>query len=304
MTQTLLMVLYALIGVIVGVAGIETLRDRTHPARWGTGAFWLILAAVFAFGPLIPARVVGCLVVVIGVLALTKQIQVGTVPAIDAHRAAAAAGRLGGKVFIPSVVLAVVSIGVSQFTNLGGQVSIGIGALASLAVAMLLAQAGPKTVYHDTHRIVRAVGSPGVLPQLLATLGAVFTAAGVGTLTAKLVAGAFAPGNHLVGVVLYCVAMALFTIVMGNAFAAFAVITAAVGIPFVVAQGGDPAVVAALGMTAGYCGTLLTPMAANFNTLPVALLEMKDQTGVIKHQAPVAVALLVLHIALMYVLAF
>jgi uncharacterized membrane protein len=91
---------------------------------------------------------------------------------------------------------------------------------------------------------------------------------------------------------------------MGNAFAAFAVITAGIGIPFVVAQGGSPVVVAALGMTSGYCGTLLTPMAANFNTLPVALMKMNDQLGVIKRQLPISLILLIIQIILMYLLAF
>lgn len=91
---------------------------------------------------------------------------------------------------------------------------------------------------------------------------------------------------------------------MGNAFAAFTVITTSIGIPFVIAQGGDPIVAGALAMTGGFCGTLLTPMAANFNTLPVALLEMKQEFGVIKAQAPIALALIVIHIALMYFWAF
>lgn len=84
----------------------------------------------------------------------------------------------------------------------------------------------------------------------------------------------------------------------------FTVITASIGIPFVIAQGGDPIVAGALAMTGGFCGTLLTPMAANFNTLPVALLEMKQEFGVIKAQAPIALALIVIHIALMYFWAF
>ena len=40
----------------------------------------------------------------------------------------------------------------------------------------------------------------------------------------------------------------------------FTVITS-IGIPFVIAQGGDPIVAGALAMTGGFCGTLLTPMA-------------------------------------------
>lgn len=57
-------------------------------------------------------------------------------------------------------------------------------------------------------------------------------------------------------------------------------------------------------MTGGFCGTLLTPMPANFNTLPVALLEMKEEFGVIKAQAPIAIVTIMVHIALMYVWAF
>lgn len=304
MENNLLMFFYALVGVCLAIAGIESFRDQENPARIGTSVFWFILAIIFAFGNLIPHKVTGFLVIVIGVLALFKQIKVGTIKPVDGSHAAEYAKKLGGWIFLPSIVLAVVAIGVGVFTKLGGQVGIGMGAIASLAVAMVETKSPVKLVYNDTQRMIRSVGSAGILPQLLATLGAVFTASGVGTLTAKLIAGAFPPGNRLFGVALYCIAMALFTIIMGNAFAAFAVITAAVGIPFVVLQGGNPAVVAALGMTSGYCGTLVTPMAANFNSLPVALLEMEDPMGVIKQQLPIAGILLLCHIVLMYFLAF
>jgi uncharacterized membrane protein len=77
------------------------------------------------------------------------------------------------------------------------------------------------------------------------------------------------------------------------AFAAFAVITAGIGVPFVIAQGGNPVIVAALGLTAGYCGTLMTPMAANFNIMPTAILDIEDRRyGIIKYQAPVAIVML------------
>lgn len=303
MANNLLLFMYVLIGFVMALAGIESIRDTTNPARYGTGLFWLLLAVSFAFGSLLPPMAVGIMIVIIGVLALFKQIRVGTVPVVDQVRADSGAKRLGFWVFAPSIVLAIVSIAVAQ-TSLGGQVGIGAGAIVSFLLAIWLTKASGKQVYRDTHRMVRSVGAAGILPQLLAMLGTVFTAAGVGTLTAKIIAGVIPAGNHLGGVILYCVAMALFTAIMGNAFAAFAVITAAIGIPFVVAQGANPAVVAAIGMTAGYCGTLLTPMAANFNSLPVALMEMDDPMGVIKQQAPVAVLLLIVQIGLMYFLAF
>ena len=295
----LLAILYALIGLCMAIAGIETLRDKTNKARIGTAIFWFFLAIIFAFGDLIPAVVSGAMVLVIGILALFKQIQVGKLPTVNSKTAQEDAKRLGAKVFLPSIVLALTSIIIAQFTPLGGQVGIGIGAVVSLVLAIILTKAPAKQVFKDSQRMVRSVGAPGVLPQLLAMLGVVFTTCGVGKLTADMISHVFPAGNHFLGVALYCIAMALFTYIMGNAFAAFAVITAAIGIHFVIAQGANPVVVAAIGMTSGYCGTLVTPMAANFNTLPVALLEMKDQMGVIKQQAPIAVILLIVQIGLM-----
>ena len=122
------------------------------------------------------------------------------------------------------------------------------------------------------------------------------SAAGVGALIPE--------GNHLIAVIFYCVGMALFTMIMGNGFAAFAVITVGIGYPFLIAQGANAIVVGALGLTAGYCGTLMTPMAANFNIMPAALLETKNKYRIIMTQVPVAFIMLVIHIILMYVLAF
>ena len=82
----------------------------------------------------------------------------------------------------------------------------------------------------------------------------------------------------LAAVLAFGLGMALFTIIMGNAFAAFPVMTAAIGLPILIqGYGGDPAVVGAIGMLAGFCGTLMTPMAANFNIVPARLLELNDQ---------------------------
>jgi uncharacterized membrane protein len=66
-------------------------------------------------------------------------------------------------------------------------------------------------------------------------------------------------------------------------------------------QGANPAIASALALTAGYCGTLLTPMDANFNIVPCSILEIKDKKyGIIKFQVPMAIVLLGIHIVLMY----
>jgi uncharacterized membrane protein len=154
-------------------------------------------------------------------------------------------------------------------------------------------------------RLLQAIGWAVILPQMLATLGVLFDKAGVGKAVAK-VTNAVLPHGWLLGaVIIYCVGMALFTVIMGNAFAAFPVMTAAIGWPVLIQQfHGNPAAVFAIGMLAGFCGTLCTPMAANFNIVPAVLLEMKDKYGPIKAQLPTAIPLLACNIAIMYVVAF
>lgn len=61
--------------------------------------------------------------------------------------------------------------------------------------------------------------------------------------------------------------------------------------------------IGSLALTCGYCGTLCTPMAANFNIVPVAILEMKDKNGVIKKQVLVAVVMLVVQIVMMIMMS-
>jgi uncharacterized membrane protein len=140
---------------------------------------------------------------------------------------------------------------------------------------------------------------------MLASLGAVFALAGVGNVVGELATQVVPENSLLIAVIVYCVGMALFTMVMGNAFAAFPVLTAGVGIPFLIQKfGGDPAAVAAIGMLAGFCGTLMTPLAANFNIVPAALLDLKDRNLVIRMQIPTAIAMLIINTMLMYALAF
>lgn len=160
-------------------------------------------------------------------------------------------------------------------------------------------------MFDDGRRLLEVVGPANILPQLLAALGSVFTAAGVGNVISESISTFIPSGNILAGIIAYCLGMAIFTMIMGNGFAAFAVITAGIGVPFVIAQGGNPVIVSALGLTAGFCGTLLTPMAANFNIVPTSILEIDDKKyGVIKYQLPVSIIMLIIHIALMYFWAF
>jgi uncharacterized membrane protein len=155
----------------------------------------------------------------------------------------------------------------------------------------------------EARRLMDSVGWAAILPQLLAALGAVFTLAGVGHAVGDLL-GRWLPMNSPLGAVaFYCIGMTVFTMIMGNAFAAFPVLTAGVGAPLIVSRfGGDPAVMGSIGMLAGFCGTLMTPMAAH-NIVPTALLRLPPG-AVIRAQAPTAMIVLIANIALMYWLAF
>jgi uncharacterized membrane protein len=184
-------------------------------------------------------------------------------------------------------------------------IALGLGVLVALAVAMPLLRSPPLAPLHEGRRLVDLVGWAAVLPQMLAALGAVFALAGVGHAVGELVARWLPGDSRLAVVIAYTFGMALFTVIMGNAFAAFPVMTAGIGLPLIVHRfGGDPAVMGSLGMLSGFCGTLLTPMAANYNIVPVALLELSDRWAVIKVQAPTAVIMLLVNTVLMYCLVF
>ena len=298
---------FVLIGVLLGLTAVRALLNKTNPRRYTTAAFWFLLAVTFAFGAVLPYWVTGILILLIGALSLARGVKVGKLDEGTPEQRAAGAKRLGNWIFLPALALAGIAVLISTtapFGEVSGTLSIGVASVAALFIAWAMTRAPAGVVVSQSDRMVQQVGPVGMLPQFLAMLGVIFTSAGVGEVVSKGIAGIVPDDSPLAGVIAYCVGMALFTIIVGNTFAAFTVITAGIGIPFVIALGGDPVVAGAIAMTAGFCGTLVTPMAANFNALPVALLEMKNPYGVIKAQAPLAGILFVIQVALMYFWAF
>ncbi|MBC5629432.1 DUF979 domain-containing protein [Clostridium sp. NSJ-6] len=303
-SNMLLELFYILIGIMMLSTTVLSLKDKSNPARYGTALFWALLGIIFIFGHKLPYNVVGGMLVVIGILTFTKQVKPGTIKDLDYKFGEDQANKLGIKIFLPPLMIAIAALVIAQFTPISGTASIGVAAILAMITTFIVTKANPKMFVEDSHRMIQSVGTTSILPQLLAALGAVFTAAGVGDVISTAISSVLPQGNILIGVAAYCIGMAVFTMIMGNAFGAFSVITLGIGIPFVYAQGANPAIAGALALTAGYCGTLMTPMGANFNVMPAALLEIDDKNAIIKQQAPVALALLFVHIILMYVLAF
>ncbi|MCU0755213.1 MAG: DUF979 domain-containing protein [Xanthomonadales bacterium] len=311
-----LSVAYVLMGAgFIGV-GIASALDAAHPRRWGNAVFWALLGVLVAAADLLPAAVTGAAVLVLALLAGFGVIGRGPARATDTDPEAEAQ-RLGHALFRPALLLPLVTVGAAlalpaitlaerplvdpkQATLLG----LTLACLLALADAHRLTGARPRLALEQTRGLLDAIGWAALLPLLLAVLGAVFTAAGVGDTLAGLVRAVVPADSRFLLVAVYALGMAGFTMIMGNAFAAFPVITAGIGLPLLVeGHGANAAPLAAIGMLAGYCGTLMTPMAANFNIVPVALLDLKDPYAVIRMQIGTAIPLLMVNILLLWWLA-
>jgi uncharacterized membrane protein len=83
------------------------------------------------------------------------------------------------------------------------------------------------------------------------------------------------------------------------------VMTAGIALPLIMTRfGGNVVVMSAVGMLSGFCGTLMTPMAANYNIVPAALLELPDEYAVIRAQIPTALLLLLANTLIMYLFVY
>ena len=292
---------YLLVGIILFIFAIQSFLDKEHKYRIGTGLFWLLYSVSFIFGSYLSKEINGWLVIAMAVIVLVKQLGKGHYfeSAIEFKKGEAV--RIGNVIFVPALLVGIITFVIGFFTKLGALVGLGIAAIIAMCAALYITKGSLNQGFHEGRRLIDAIGWTAILSQLLAALGYLFNLAGVGKIISSAVASVVPADNVFLVVVAYCIGMVIFTMIMGNAFAAFAMITSAIGIPMlVVAHGANPAAVGAIAMLAGYCGTLMTPMAANFNIVPVALLEMRDQYGVIKAQLPIALIMLVLNILLMY----
>jgi uncharacterized membrane protein len=297
---------YLLAGAFLAWTALGALRRL----RIASALFWGLLAAAFLAGDRIRDGAMGALVLALAVL--------GAFLRGEARGREEGPPSPGGILFLPALLIPALTLacvlGLRKAAWNGAPllepanatlVSLALACAGALAAALAVTRRWPWTAGSEGGRLLEAIGGAAILPLLLATLGAVFSACGVGTAMARLLREALPMDHRLVAVLAYGLGMALLTMVMGNAFAAFPVMTAGIGLPILVRlHGANPAAVGALGMLSGYCGTLLTPMAANYNIVPAALLELPDPHGVIKAQVPTAAVLLPVNLALIWFLAF
>ena len=310
--------IYWLSGAYVAVLAWQSVVDRSNPRRLGTGLFWGLLALMLLIGERLPPVAVGVVVVLLALLAGLGGLGKGRHAESSEQEKTRDAERLGNRLFwpallIPSITL-LCAVGLKNARVFGQPlldpdhttlVALGLACTFAVAAACRLTRQTPLAAVQESRRLVDAIGWALLLPLLLAALGSVFAATGVGDAVADLVRAVIPVENRVAVVLAYALGMVLFTMIMGNAFAAFPVMTAGIGLPLLVKlHGADAAAMGAIGMLSGYCGTLMTPMAANFNLVPAALLELEDPYGVIRAQVATALPLLAANIFLMYFIIF
>jgi uncharacterized membrane protein len=315
---------YCLCGVVLAACAVLDLRER----RPALAAFWGILAACFLGGDavlaaanagnLLPAQLVGVGVIVLALIAGSGRLHRGSEVEANVPERQENAARLGNRLFVPALIIPLGTLTLvllQPYLHLDGidlfdphqatLTALGLACIFAALAALALTRATPATALRESGRLLNTLSWAALLPMLLATLGAVFAATGVGDAVAHVVIQVIPADSRVAALLAYAFGMVIFTVIMGNAFAAFPVMTAGIGLPLLIVQHhANPAALGALGMLSGYCGTLLTPMAANFNVVPAALLELRDPNGVIRAQWPTAVFLFAANLLLMNFLAF
>jgi uncharacterized membrane protein len=309
---------YVLVGLLFAATAIMNLRDRSNPRRFTTALFWGLYALLYLVGGRLPPAATGLLMIAMALVAGFGLVKGGKAHLLPEETRRASAARLGHKLLAPALAIPVVTmIGSTLLKDVRIDatplldpknltlVSMGCASMIALALACWFTRATPLQGVREARRMIDAMSWAVVLPHMLAVLGLLFSEAGVGKAVAHITTSYIAMDSRLVACAAFCIGMAVFTVVMGNGFAAFPVIAGGIGIPVLVGvYHANPAVMAAIGMFSAYCGTLMTPMAANFNIVPAALLELHDKNAVIKAQLPTALPLLLANIVLLYFLMY
>lgn len=308
--------LYWLGGAMLALTAGMILTDASHPRRLTSGLFWLIFAILFCFSDRLPAAAVGIAVVVAALIAGFGGLGRGTPRLLPEAARRASAARLGNRLFVPALLIplgTLLGAALLAKTRIGGVAlldpanptlaALGVSAVLATALACAITGGTPLESMRQSRHLTESVGWTLLLPQMLAILGLMFGQSGVGKAAAWLTESYVNTDLRLVAVAVYVGGSALLTMIMGGAFATFPVMFMAVGLPVLIhVYHGNPAVIAAIGMFSGYCGTLMTPMAAHFNIVPAALLELPDRYGVVRVQVMTALPLLLANAVLLYLL--
>jgi len=305
-------------GLLTAGVALVNLRDARMARRYNNAAFWGLYSITFFAGSYLPNLANGTLLVLMVLVASVGKLGKPPGESVPLAEREASARRWGNMLFIPALTIPAITLlgtlTLKTATFHGAPlvdpkqvtlISLAIATIVALVVGMLMLRPPALAPIREARRLMDTVGWAAVLPQTLAALGAVFATAGVGQIVTSIAQRWIPLNSPIAAVATYTVGMAIFPFIMDNAFAAVRLVTAGIGLPLIVQRfGGNVVIMAAVGMVSGFCGTLMTPMAANFNVVPAALLELPSEHAVIKIQIPTGVLLLIANTAIMYLTVF
>jgi len=184
--------IYVLAGLIIGAFAVLSTFDASNPKRFVNAAFWGLLAISFLIGSELGDLGNGVLVVALVVLGAIGLGQGNGTAATPEERRESAVAR-GNWLFVPALIIPAVALIGSLFlkgATIGGVplldpkqvtlISLAAGAVIALAVAMLWLRPPVLAPLQEGRRLMDTIGWAAILPQMLASLGAVFALAGVG----------------------------------------------------------------------------------------------------------------------------
>lgn len=296
-------VVYAFCGLVLAAFAVLTWQDAEHPhPRW-SALFWALLAMLFGLGSWLPNWLSGLLLVLMVALDATGRV-CHSLPRMPLPPTAG--NRLAWPIAcVPVGTLfgSVVCLATGWDLSRGALSGMAAGAFAAMLLAMRVTGGSPRELLDEGRRLNETIGSLSLLPQLLASLGVVLAAAGVGDWIAGGVLAVIPAGSLFWLVVANCFAMTALSALTGNSFASYPVISQGILIPLLLKPtGADASALGILTLAVGASGTLISPMAANFNLVPAALLELKDPWAVIRTQWKISALLWSVQVLIMWLL--
>ena len=180
-------------GGVLAVVGALVARDATHPQRWGSAIFWLLLAVAVGLGKWLPPIVVGYAVLGLTSLVATKRVGAPQFARGDSVVLTKRAEVLGNRLLWPVLwvpVVAIVGGAVLDSVKFGdvalvnpkqvAQIALGLGCIVGLATALRTTGEGPLAAAREGGRLLQLLSWSLILPAMLAALGGIMGKSGGG----------------------------------------------------------------------------------------------------------------------------
>jgi len=198
--------------------------DLQNPRRFTNAAFWGLMAVSFLGGSYLGDLLNGVLALCLVVLAV-RGLGLSNPATSSIQERRTMAMQKGNRLFLPALIIPATALTgtlLARYTDWGellidpGQatlISLVLGVLFAIAAIWCWLRPPLLAPLQEGRRLMDAVGWAALLPQMLASLGAVFLLAGVGEQVGILFANYMPLDTRTMAVSAYCLGMALFGLV-------------------------------------------------------------------------------------------